>query len=358
MSEVKTIQEDADEWQARYRSVCGRAIRQRRHGHELAHSHHHSHEKCRPCWTMLAAIAGQSGRFEPEIVAIDSGIDGRHGDQSAVVRRSSTFSLRVQSGQTRNDALKAVDGDFAILLVQDAIPPANVALCAGPASPGRPCRRRDFRTPGSNARASAQAHYLAQWIAAMEPRTVGPLRPEVFAGMTPADRHAICAGQRLFMYRISVWKDHPFAATPIGEDSAGAGRSSRAIRWPMFPVRSSSIHTSARRMSFSGPTSISACVVWFVDGPTIGSLVRSIATTFPSLRVWQRTSPARVFARFCEAPRSGSQPLGQHSARAVREGRERQTRGSECESFRSSVSPAVAPRSTLAISRRRCGVWR
>src|SRR5580765_960266 len=119
---------------------------------------------------VLSAIAGQSGRFEPEIVAIDSGSTDGTVDR---LKRSGATVLDVQPGefnhgQTRNDALKAVDGDFAILLVQDAIPASRTWLSAllqplldDPSVAGT------FARQVPNARASrVTAHYLAQWIAA------------------------------------------------------------------------------------------------------------------------------------------------------------------------------------------------
>jgi rhamnosyltransferase len=290
---------------------------------------------------VLSAIAGQSGRFEPEIVAIDSGSTDGTVDR---LKRSGATVLDVRPGefnhgQTRNDALKAVDGDFAILLVQDAIPASRRWLSAL-VQPllDDPLVAGTFARQVPNARASrVTAHYLAQWIAARpEPRTVGPLRPEAFAGMTPADRHACCAFDNVCScIRISVWKEHPFAATPIGEDLEWARDVLLAGHTLAYVPGAVVEHSHERPISYELQRTYLvhqrlAALFGLSTVPTIGSLVRSIATTVPvNARVAAQEPRARVRAILRGAALGIAQPLGQYlGARAAREGRELlQTRG-------------------------------
>lgn len=284
---------------------------------------------------VLTAIAGQSGRFEPQIVAIDSGsTDGtvdrlkRHGATVIGVRPG-----EFNHGQTRNEALKSVEGDFAILLVQDAVPASRkwISALVQPLL-DTPSIAGTFARQVPNARASrVTAHYLAQWIAARsEPRTVGPLRPEAFAGMTPADRHAICAFDNVCScIRIRVWKDHPFAATPIAEDLEWARDVLLAGHTLAYVPGAVVEHSHERPISYELQRTYLVHqrlerLFGLSTVPTIGSLVRSIATTVPvNARVAAHEPRARVRAILRGAALGIVQPLGQYlGARAARKGRE------------------------------------
>src|SRR6187401_1298944 len=72
---------------------------------------------------LLAAIASEEGEFEKEVVAIDSGstdgtLERLRQSGASVLSASGTFN----HGGTRNLALARAGGEFAVLLVQDALP--------------------------------------------------------------------------------------------------------------------------------------------------------------------------------------------------------------------------------------------
>src|SRR5262245_57509504 len=73
---------------------------------------------------VLRAIAAQTGAFQPEVLAIDSGSTDGTLDR---LKRGGARILTVAPGEfnhgrTRNQAMDYVNGDVAVLLVQDAIP--------------------------------------------------------------------------------------------------------------------------------------------------------------------------------------------------------------------------------------------
>ena len=76
---------------------------------------------------LLDAIAAQEGPFRPVIVAIDSG--STDGSLDALRARGarilSVKAADFNHGATRNEALRSVDGEFAVLIVQDALPDSS-----------------------------------------------------------------------------------------------------------------------------------------------------------------------------------------------------------------------------------------
>ena len=323
---------------------------------------------------VLSAIAGQAGRFEPEIVAIDSGSTDGTVDRLEAQRRDGprAFSLdEFNHGQTRNDALKAVDGDFAVLLVQDAIPASPTWLSAlvqplldDPAVAGTFARQVPTHGRAASRHTTSRSGSRRDRSRARSVRS----RPEAFAGMSPPDRHAICAFDNVCScIRISVWNDHPFAATPIGEDLEWArdvllaGHKLAYVPGAVVEhshERSICVRTAADLSRPSAPGS----VVWFVDGADdrlTGALDRGDGS---GQREYGGARAARACsARFCAAPRSASRSRSASTSARARRARGAsccRPAGSECESFRSSTGfrlPQMAgPRSTLAISRRRC----
>src|SRR6476661_3158719 len=73
---------------------------------------------------LLDAISRQEGPFRPSVVAVDSGSTDGTIDR---LRERGSRILAVapgefNHGETRNMALRSVDTDFAVLIVQDAVP--------------------------------------------------------------------------------------------------------------------------------------------------------------------------------------------------------------------------------------------
>ena len=175
---------------------------------------------------VLDAIAAQEGPFRSEVLAIDSGstdgtIERLEAHQARILNVSAgTFN----HGETRNQALSAARGDYAVLLVQDAVPASRGWL----ASLVRPLQE-DSSIAGTFARqlpaegaSRLTSHYLSNWIAAdQQARVVGPLTAEEFARLSPGERHTTCAFDNVCScIPRSVWAQHPFPSVPIGEDIA------------------------------------------------------------------------------------------------------------------------------------------
>ena len=133
---VKSIDEDAREWDARYRQVSGRSAAPRRGGAAMTPPRVSivipTLNAGATLGEVLAAIAGQDGEFRPQIVAIDSGsTDGtltrlREAGATVLTVPGGAFN----HGETRNQALAQATGEFAVLLVQDAVPVSRGWLSA------------------------------------------------------------------------------------------------------------------------------------------------------------------------------------------------------------------------------------
>jgi rhamnosyltransferase len=284
---------------------------------------------------VLTAIARQAGAFEPEVVAIDSG------STDGTIERLKVHGARIlhvapdrfNHGETRNEALRHAGGEFAVLLVQDAIPvsPEWLSSLVTP-------MLRDDAIAGTFARqlpapeaSRITTHYLGQWVAAQEvPRVVGPLSAELFARMTPVERHVACAFDNVCScIRLSVWTRYPFAATPIAEDLQWARdvlcAGHKLAFVPDAPVRHS--HERSIRYELHRTYLVHQrlqAMFGLATVPTIGSLVRAVATTIPvNTRIAVREPARRLRAVARGAALGVAQPLGQYlGARSSRQQRE------------------------------------
>lgn len=284
---------------------------------------------------VLSAIASQTGPYEREIVAIDSGsTDGTlERLQRAGARVLSVAPRQFNHGTTRNDALSHANGDYAVLLVQDAVP-ASTAWLTTLVQPlvDDHSIAGTFARQVPHARASrVTAHYLAQWVAAQPAaRTAGPLTPEVFDQMSPSDRHVACAFDNVCScIRLSVWNDHRFPATPIGEDLEWA-RDVLLAGYRLSYVPGAVVeHSHERSVAYELQRTYLVhqrlkTLFGLTTVPTIGSLVRSIAATVPinaSMAAHEPYGRGRAVLR--AAALGIAQPVGQYlGARSAREGRE------------------------------------
>jgi rhamnosyltransferase len=175
------------------------------------------------------------------------------------------------------------------------------------------------------------AHYLSRWIASQEVgRVVGPLTSEAFARMSPSERHVACAFDNVCScIRLSVWKNHPFAATPIAEDLQWARdvlfAGHRLAYVPDAVVR----HSHERSIAYELQRTYFVhqrleAIFGLVTVPTIGSLLRSIAATITAnARIAAQESSGRVRAVLRGTALGVAQPLGQYlGARSSRQARE------------------------------------
>jgi rhamnosyltransferase len=173
---------------------------------------------------VLDALARQRIDMPREIIAVDSGstdatlriLQGR------VDRLIRIPAADFDHGLTRNAGISHAQGEFIVLLVQDAVPAADNWLMELTAP-----LRSDERVAGAFARhlprddASAVTRWYSQrWLASSEsPRTVAIADREDFLALDPAQQFDRCIFDNVCScVRRSVWAAHPFPATPIAED--------------------------------------------------------------------------------------------------------------------------------------------
>lgn len=283
---------------------------------------------------LIEALRGQDLDLPPEILAVDSGsTDGtRERLRRAGVRLIETSAREFDHGETRNLALRQASGDLAVLLVQDALPAARTTIrrlaepFADPMVAG--AFGRQLPWPAASA---ISRHYLARWVAARPGRrVVGPIAREEFDRMTPTARLDACAFDNVCScVRLSVWRAHPFPATPIAED----------LRWSAAVLlaghRIAYVPDAAVWHSHERPARYELQRAYLVHQqlqrvfglstiPSVGALIRSVATTVPAhLRLAISEPHGRTAAMVRGAALGVAMPLGQYlGARAAREGRE------------------------------------
>src|SRR5947208_7784950 len=173
---------------------------------------------------VLDAIARQRVGFPFEIVAVDSAsTDGTADLLRRRVDRLITISADAfDHGLTRNLAIEQAGGDLVVLLVQDALPASDSWLAALTAP-----LIGDDRVAGAYARqlprpdASALTrHYLSRWVASSDAvRTTEIAGRAELAALHPMAQVELCAFDNVCScIRRSIWKEHPFHQTSIGED--------------------------------------------------------------------------------------------------------------------------------------------
>jgi rhamnosyltransferase len=172
---------------------------------------------------VLAAIRTQRTDFPFETIAIDSGstdettayLSGR------VDQLISIDAAAFDHGLTRNLAIERARGDYVVLLVQDA-EPANDRWLAALIAP----LQSDPRLAGVFARQRPRPdaspltrYYLQRWVGASAERRTVSMTADEFDRLAPELRLDRCTFDNVCScLRRDVWRDHPFRATPIGED--------------------------------------------------------------------------------------------------------------------------------------------
>lgn len=173
---------------------------------------------------LLDAIAQQRVDFAIEVVAVDS--SSTDGTADLLKARVDSFlSIPAETfdhGLTRNLGIEQARGELVVLMVQDALPASDSWL----ASLSAPLRA-DGHVAGAFARqlprpeASAITRLnLARWIAsAAAGRTIDVASRSEFEALDPMAQFERCAFDNVCAcIRRSVWLEHPYRATPIGED--------------------------------------------------------------------------------------------------------------------------------------------
>ena len=172
---------------------------------------------------LLDAISRQRIEHQVEVVAIDSGSTDGSVEllRSARVRLITIPAATFNHGLTRNLGIDASAGELIVLTVQDAVPASDTWLAAltRPLALD-PCLAGTFarQLPRPDAGALTR-HYLSRWFASSESaRTVAVTGAELEA-LSPLERLDRCTFDNVCScIRRSVWQQHPFRETPIGED--------------------------------------------------------------------------------------------------------------------------------------------
>ncbi len=331
---VKTIREDAAEWDGRYaraRSAAGasRVMIRRRIPVVIP-----TFNAGPGFEAVLDGIAHHEGNVEPEIIALDSG--STDGTVDRLRRRGARVVAvppgRFNHGETRNEGLAAATGDFAVLLVQDAVPVGNQWIDALLAP-----LLDDRRVAGSFARqlpargaSRLTVHQLSNWIGARDtPRIVGPLTPGQLAAMTPAERHDACAFDNVCScVRLDVWRAHPFRRTTIAEDLEWGRDVLRAGFRIAYAPAAVVRHSHERTVGYELQRTYLVhqrlhALFGLATVPTVGALLRSVGVTVVRhLRLAASEPAGRPGAILRGLGLGVAWPLGQHlGARSARDGR-------------------------------------
>ena len=173
---------------------------------------------------VLDAVARQRVDFPFEVVAVDSSSTDGTADllRRRVDRLTGIAADAFDHGLTRNLGIEQARGELIVLLVQDAVPASDSWLAALTA----PLFAED-RLAGTFARqlprpdASAIARdYSERWIASSAvARTASVASRAELDALEPMAQLQRCAFDNVCScIRRSVWAEHPFKRTPIGED--------------------------------------------------------------------------------------------------------------------------------------------
>jgi rhamnosyltransferase len=173
---------------------------------------------------VLDAVAFQRVDFSFEVIAVDSSsTDGTEDLLRRRVDRLMTIPADAfDHGLTRNLGIEQARGDLIVLLVQDAVPASDSWLAALTAP-----LFTDDRLAGTFARQQPRPdagpiarEYLERWIASSAvARSTAVASCAELDALEPMAQLERCAFDNVCScIRRSVWVEHPFKQTPIGED--------------------------------------------------------------------------------------------------------------------------------------------
>ena len=332
---------------------------------------------------VLAAIKAQNVSFPYELVAVDSGSRDGTTDllRTRVDRLVDIPEADFDHGTTRNLGIEACRAPFVVLLVQDAEPespawlsrlvapllaPESVrvgdpatGLVACQPQPWRPSAAAAPKTPpdgrqppaslrvehdrfaGTYARqiarpgASAVTRaYLARYAAAAtKPRVQSLAGLEALDALSPAERLAACTFDNVCScIRRAVWQEHPFKATPIGEDLEWAKEVMLAGYQLAYVPEALVVHSHNRPAGYELRRTYLVHqrlrrLFGLATVPSTLHLVRSIAVSAVSHTRWALGAPIGASSKLAQFPRALALavafPLGQYlGAKSADAGRE------------------------------------
>jgi rhamnosyltransferase len=256
---------------------------------------------------LLEAISRQRIDLPLEVIAVDSGSTDGTADllRSRGIRLISIPADSFNHGVTRNMGLDAARGDLAVLLVQDAVPASDSCLAALT----RPFRD-DVRLAGTFARQLPRPdarpitrQYLARYLASSDTaRTVSVANAADFGGLPPMTQLERCTFDNVCScIRRSVWQQHPFPATPIGEDIEWAKTVLLAGYRLAYVPDAAVVHSHERSARYEfARTSVLHRRLYELFGvrtiPTLPLLARAIATSLVTHLRYERNARAIALA--------------------------------------------------------------
>jgi len=304
---------------------------------------------------VLAAIKAQDVPFPYELVAVDSGSRDGTTDllRDRVDRLIDIREADFNHGTTRNIGVEACRAPFVVLLVQDAEPESPAWLLRLVTPMLRPARRhpslpsvrvedcatgpvagtyaRQVARPGASAVTQA---YLARYAAAAtEPRVQSLANLEAFDALSPAERLAACTFDNVCscISRV-VWQEHPFKATPIGEDLEWAKEVMLAGYQLAYVPEAVVLHSHDRPADYELRRTYLVHqrlrrLFGLATVPSRLHLARSIAVSAAAHTRWTLGAPIGASSKIAQLPRAlalaVAMPMGQYlGAKSADAGRE------------------------------------
>jgi rhamnosyltransferase len=283
---------------------------------------------------VLDALEAQDGDFACDVIALDSGsTDGtvqRLRDRGAMVIEVPAHQFN--HGATRNQGLALAVGEFAVLLVQDAVPASRgwlqalIAPLLGDDGVAGTFARQ-CPAPGASRLTIEQ---LSRWIASHpDPRVVGPLTSGAYEAMSPAERHIACAFDNVCAcIRLAVWRSHPFRHTCIAEDLEWGREVLLAGYKLAYTPEAVVSHSHERPLSYELQRTYLVhqrlqALFGLTSIPSMPALLRAIVATVPAnLKLAAMESRGRFSASIRNGALGVALPLGQYlGARSARDGR-------------------------------------
>ena len=234
----------------------------------------------------LTAVFCQETDWPYEVIAIDSGsTDGTLG----VLRRYPARLVEIppesfNHGGTRNLGAELAEGEFVVLLTQDAIPANSRWLSALVAALDEPGTAGAF----SRQLPKADAHVLVKrslslWVAGSDQRRVKRMPPaQDYARMSPYEQYLLAAFDNVSScVRKAVWQELPFSETPFGEDIDWAQRALLAGHTLVYEPASRVYHSHNRSARYEFKrTYLDHQNLYATFGletvPTVGSVARHL----------------------------------------------------------------------------------
>jgi rhamnosyltransferase len=272
---------------------------------------------------LLDSIAGQRVDFPIEVVAVDSAsTDGT----PALLERRVDRLIRISAdafdhGLTRNLAIEQARGELIVLLVQDALPISDSWLAALTAP-----MLADVSVAGAFARQRARPnaspitrHYLERWTASSSVARIIQFKSRAeLEAMDPRAQFDRCSFDNVCScIRRSIWQQHPFRSTPVGEDLEWAREVLMAGYAIAYVPQSEVMHSHDRpaRYEFSRTYLLHRRLYELFRLRTVPSrsaLVRAIASSLALHLRCQRSSSGQTGSYRRAVALAFAWPLGQY----------------------------------------------